>query len=186
MGLGEAGVDDQRPAVGNDRVFQLALAFENVAQVDMGRRMAWIDGQRPAVGSGGVFQVAPDLLDGAQVVVGFDEIGVDIEGPAERFAGIIKLALAGQGRRQLAQHLSRPRLGVKDLAVKRLGLGQTPGLMVVPGVFEGGVDIGFVEVVHRRWFWGLRFLRRIGIFSRVLTKATMSSTWSRVMENSAA
>jgi len=51
---------------------------------------------------------------------------------------------------------------------------------------SSGVDIGFIEVVHRRWFWGLRFLRRIGIFSRVLTKATMSFTWSRVMENSAA
>ncbi len=95
------------------------------------------DGQRALVTGGGILQLSQLLQSRAQIVMGIGILGLDGKSLLDQADGPITFAkLMGDDAQQMKRD-GVIGLVFKNLTVKAFGLGQTPGLMVGDGHFQG-------------------------------------------------
>ena len=129
----EIGAEQQRLLIARNSLVKSALPRPHQSQVVMGIGIRGLGKQDALKTSAGIVEFALLSQDHSQAVPGAGVGGIEIDRAAQMRFGFSRPTQGLTGRSQEAPGIGMPRVSLKHLAVKLLGLGKVAGLMALPG-----------------------------------------------------
>ena len=140
MGSEKLRIEGEGLTIGGDGLVQLAGVFQDITEVVVGLGIVGFQGDGLAIGHDGLVRLPVASQGHAEIAVGLGIIGSESDGPADQFHGNLPVSNLMGEKPQIMQGIGMVRLLGQDLPIKRLGLLQAVGCVVLKCHIEGLLD----------------------------------------------